>query len=199
MRHGANATVVADVCPLSTARHAFHAVQHTRRHAKGPPRAALPTSSRRFPRSALARLETRVALADHEHLAATTHDLAVAMALLGGFERGQNLHGKTPGNVQTQMYKPLIISACSRQDKHRMRSARASPGHAVTFLEFVDHGQETVQHRAVLVLASGQPHHQEGVRVGQLDQAHPRPASPLAPSQAPGPRRCRPRPGPASP
>jgi hypothetical protein len=41
---------------------------------------------------ALARLETRVALADHEHFAAATHDFAVAMTLLGGFERRQDFH-----------------------------------------------------------------------------------------------------------
>jgi len=43
--------------------------------------------------SALTRFETRIALADHEHLAATTHDLAIAVAGLGGFERGQDFHG----------------------------------------------------------------------------------------------------------
>jgi hypothetical protein len=48
-------------------------------------------------RLALARLETRVALADHENLAATAHDLAVAMAGLGGFEGRQHFHG-TPRN-----------------------------------------------------------------------------------------------------
>ena len=36
--------------------------------------------------SALARLETRVALADHEYLAATAHDLAIAVTGLGGLE-----------------------------------------------------------------------------------------------------------------
>jgi hypothetical protein len=48
-------------------------------------------------RSALTRLETRIALADHEHLAATTYDLAVAMALLCGLEGRQHFHG-TPRN-----------------------------------------------------------------------------------------------------
>jgi len=38
--------------------------------------------------SALARLEAGVGLADDEHLAATAHDLAVAVTLLGGLERG---------------------------------------------------------------------------------------------------------------
>jgi hypothetical protein len=36
--------------------------------------------------SALTRLEAWIALADHEHLAATTNDLAVAMPRFGGFE-----------------------------------------------------------------------------------------------------------------
>ena len=44
--------------------------------------------------SALACLEPRVALADHKHLAATAHDLAVAMPQLGGLERGKHLHGQ---------------------------------------------------------------------------------------------------------
>jgi hypothetical protein len=37
---------------------------------------------------ALTRLEARVGLADHEYLAATADDLAVAVPRLGGFERG---------------------------------------------------------------------------------------------------------------
>ncbi len=37
---------------------------------------------------ALTRLEARVGLADHEYLAATADDLAVAVPGLGGFERG---------------------------------------------------------------------------------------------------------------
>ena len=44
-------------------------------------------------RSALACFKARVALADDEHFAAAAHDLAVAVALLGGFERGKNFHG----------------------------------------------------------------------------------------------------------
>jgi hypothetical protein len=53
--------------------------------------------------SALTRLETRVALADHENLAATTHDLAVAMPGLGGLERRKNLHDTKPlaGGMQS--------------------------------------------------------------------------------------------------
>jgi hypothetical protein len=44
--------------------------------------------------SALASLETRIALADHEHLAATAHNLAVAMPRLGGLQRVKHLHGR---------------------------------------------------------------------------------------------------------
>src|SRR5690348_5336971 len=43
--------------------------------------------------SALARLETRIALADHENLAATAHDLAVAMPLFRGLQGRKHLHG----------------------------------------------------------------------------------------------------------
>src|SRR3546814_14144430 len=42
--------------------------------------------------SALARLEARVALADHEDLATATHDLAVAVTGLRRFQGGQDLH-----------------------------------------------------------------------------------------------------------
>jgi uncharacterized protein (DUF1684 family) len=45
-------------------------------------------------KSALTSLETRVALADHEHLAATAHNLAVTVPLLGGLQRGKHLHGQ---------------------------------------------------------------------------------------------------------
>jgi hypothetical protein len=44
--------------------------------------------------SALASLETGVALADHEYLAATAHNLAVAMPRLGGLQRVKHLHGQ---------------------------------------------------------------------------------------------------------
>jgi hypothetical protein len=47
-----------------------------------------------WPRSTLARLEARVALADHEHFAATAHNLAVTVPLLGGLQRGKHLHGR---------------------------------------------------------------------------------------------------------
>jgi hypothetical protein len=43
---------------------------------------------------ALTSLETRVALADHEHFAATTHNLAVTVPRLGGLQRGKHLHGQ---------------------------------------------------------------------------------------------------------
>jgi hypothetical protein len=48
-------------------------------------------------RSALAGLEARIALADHENLAATAHDLAVAVPLLRGFEGRKHFHGKPRG------------------------------------------------------------------------------------------------------
>jgi hypothetical protein len=43
--------------------------------------------------SALTSFETGVALADHENLAATTDDLAVAMPRFGGLQRVKHLHG----------------------------------------------------------------------------------------------------------
>jgi hypothetical protein len=45
-------------------------------------------------RSALTSLETRVALADHEDLAATAHDFAVTVTRLRGLQRGKHLHGQ---------------------------------------------------------------------------------------------------------
>jgi hypothetical protein len=44
--------------------------------------------------SALTSLETGVALADHEHLATTANNLAVAMPRLGGLQRVKHLHGQ---------------------------------------------------------------------------------------------------------
>jgi hypothetical protein len=44
--------------------------------------------------SALTSLETGVALADHEHLAATANDLAVTVPRLGGLQRVKHLHGQ---------------------------------------------------------------------------------------------------------
>jgi hypothetical protein len=48
-------------------------------------------------RSALARLETRIALADHENLAAAADDLAVAVPALGGLEGRKDFHGVVSG------------------------------------------------------------------------------------------------------
>jgi len=44
--------------------------------------------------SALASLETGIALADHENLAATANDLAVTVPRLGGLQRVKHLHGQ---------------------------------------------------------------------------------------------------------
>jgi hypothetical protein len=49
----------------------------------------------------LTRLETRVALANHEDLAAATHDLAIAMTRLGGFQRGQYFHDTAPAHNES--------------------------------------------------------------------------------------------------
>jgi len=43
--------------------------------------------------STLAGLETGIALANHEHLAAPAHDLAVAVPLFGGLQGRKHLHG----------------------------------------------------------------------------------------------------------
>ena len=81
----------------------FHAVLHIRRiSARRYPetqKAACAAFQRRSAaiRLALARLETRIALADHENLAAATHDLAIAMAGLGGLERRKHFHWKPRG------------------------------------------------------------------------------------------------------
>src|SRR5207342_30485 len=48
----------------------------------------------RLPRLALAGLETRVGLADHENLATTANHLAVAVTGLRRLQGGQVLHGK---------------------------------------------------------------------------------------------------------
>jgi hypothetical protein len=45
-------------------------------------------------KSALTSLETGIALADHEHLAATTDNLAVTVPRLGGLQRVKHLHGR---------------------------------------------------------------------------------------------------------
>jgi hypothetical protein len=69
-----------------------HAAFREQPQRKGPHRGPfLKTSA--ADRSALARLETRIALADHEYLAAATYDFAVTMALLCGLEGRQHFHG----------------------------------------------------------------------------------------------------------
>jgi hypothetical protein len=62
-------------------------------HEKGRFRGLFHVPAERW-NSALASLETGIALADHEHLAATTHDLAVAVPRLGGLQRVKHLHGQ---------------------------------------------------------------------------------------------------------
>src|SRR3546814_758469 len=57
--------------------------------------------------SALARLEARVALADHEDLATATHDLAVAVTGLRRFQGGQDLHDIPLKTIGTS--KPAIL------------------------------------------------------------------------------------------
>lgn len=61
-------------------------------------------------KSALARLEARIALANDENLATATHDLAIAMTGLGGFERRQDFHDETIGYG---VGKPRIVTDCS--------------------------------------------------------------------------------------
>src|SRR5512146_396683 len=65
--------------------------------------------------SALPSLEARVGLADHEDLAAAAHDLAVAMALFGGLERGQYFHGGV--RFTKTLNKPDIVSQNSSERK----------------------------------------------------------------------------------
>lgn len=64
--------------------------------------------------SALASLETRVGLADHEDLAATAHDLAVAMPLLCGLEGRKHFHGMPRGVKRRENGKRGIIKGFSR-------------------------------------------------------------------------------------
>jgi hypothetical protein len=49
--------------------------------------------------SALARLETRIRLADHEDLATAANDLAVAVTGLRRLQGGQDLHGNLGDNA----------------------------------------------------------------------------------------------------
>src|SRR5690348_14515467 len=57
----------------------------------------------------LACLETRVALADHEHLAAPAHDLAVAVPLLRGLQGRKHLHGGLLTN-ESGLAKPESVA-----------------------------------------------------------------------------------------
>src|SRR5690606_7465221 len=62
--------------------------------------------------SALARLETRVRLADHEDLAATTNDLAVAVTGLRRLQGGQDLHDRP--RKRWWIGKPAILAGRAR-------------------------------------------------------------------------------------
>src|SRR5690554_7350019 len=66
-------------------------------------------------RSALARLETRVGLADHEDLAATTNDLAVAVTGLRRLQGGQDLHDEPRKGVGAN--KPAILAGTGMRDQ----------------------------------------------------------------------------------
>jgi hypothetical protein len=61
------------------------------------------------PQSALARLETRIGLADHEDLAAAPDDLAVAVAGFRRLQGGQDLHDEPLENGLGQI-KPVILA-----------------------------------------------------------------------------------------
>lgn len=52
-------------------------------------------------KSALARLVARVGLVDHVDLAAATHDLAVRVTLLRGFDGGDDFHKRRQNRVRT--------------------------------------------------------------------------------------------------
>jgi hypothetical protein len=99
VRTGKNGSVLAE------AKQQFHDGGGNRRNfvgacawpqnAKG--RIARPCERRFARQSALARLETRIALADHENLAASADDFAVAVPLLGGLEGRKHFHGMPRG------------------------------------------------------------------------------------------------------
>jgi len=76
--------------------------------------------------SALARLETGVALADHEDLATTAHHLAVAVTGLCGLQRIQDFHGDA-SKVRTD--KRGIVSA---ETVDRKRAWTSIPGPPVS-------------------------------------------------------------------
>jgi hypothetical protein len=65
----------------------------SRGHKKRPHKCGLSKDASRL-KSALTGLEARIALADHENLAATAHNLAVTVPLFGGLQRGKHLHGQ---------------------------------------------------------------------------------------------------------
>src|SRR6185312_829626 len=66
--------------------------------------------------STLTSFEARVALANHEHLAAPAHDLAVAVPLLGGLQGRKHLHGGLLGNdlAETKRESVACITTCRK-------------------------------------------------------------------------------------
>jgi hypothetical protein len=79
--------------------------------------------------SALTCLEARIALADNEHFAAAAHDLAIAVALLGGLERGQDFHGNT--QIGKWGMKPRIVKHCARKGNTRVTRTQRRPKNAI--------------------------------------------------------------------
>ena len=82
--------------------------------------------------SALACLETRIALANDENLATTAHDLAIAVTGLGGFERGQDFHDET---ISYRVGKACILTYCSGE--RNSESAIFSLSHGIQNDAFV--------------------------------------------------------------
>src|SRR5688572_13453578 len=74
--------------------------------------------------SALARLETRVGLADHEDLATTADHLAVAVTGLRRLQGGQDLHDEPRQKMDGRNAKPGILTGFLRRLKwlHYTRS-----------------------------------------------------------------------------
>src|SRR6476619_4624863 len=64
--------------------------------------------------SALARLETRIRLADHEDLATAADHLAVAVAGLRRLQGGQDLHDNLGNGMDGGTTKPDILPAFPR-------------------------------------------------------------------------------------
>src|ERR1700761_1162794 len=76
-------------------------------------------------RSALTSFKARVALADHENFAATTDDLAVPMALLGGFERGKYFHGGVSGyGIEAAADCNVLVRKRKTSDFENLRATR---------------------------------------------------------------------------